>query len=225
MAEAFFTRVQLFLPASGGYSEERSLSTFVRVGQWQRVEFRIPVNQPAGRLRIDPADAPGLLELSELTLHPTGSTGVPRSRRISADALLFAGTAVRLRAKDGTLTVFSYGHDPQILLPEVSGWPAGGSMHVLIRARTGETVLAEFLRSVVNTVVSSSASELSRTLLQTAMTNPEAAARMIDDLDSAREELRRYRIELEKVRKDLNRKIDELETLRAELGILPARRR
>jgi hypothetical protein len=136
-------RVQLFFPDSSGYSERASRFRYIALNDWQTVQFCVP-SPTAGRLRLDPVDSPGIIEIAELTLYPRNATTPLWSLGpASMKEIDLAGTAFRVPSEE-VLTIFSNGQDPQVLLPKVPVESAGVTLRASIRVKTGVSALADF---------------------------------------------------------------------------------
>ena len=131
-------RIQLFCPdpVTGWYSEERSVSSHVRPARWQDVRLPIQDGIPNGRLRLDPVDFPALIEITLLAIRgPSGSDFLWVMEPRDLDRLTIAGRAMRV-PDERSLLLFSFGHDPQLLLPDNISAPVGSSLELRIRIAT-----------------------------------------------------------------------------------------
>jgi len=213
MASPHYTRVQLFFPESGSYSETGSTSVHVRTGgEWQTFEISLPADAPDGRLRLDPADAHGIIEIAEIqVVNPDWRQPIWRSGVDSQFSVL--GTAVRLR-REGLFTILSYGVDPVLLLPVVEGVPAGSALRVRMRALIGEPVFSGFVKAVIEECLAISPSTVARELVSVALTSPQEAARMLDDMQA---QLREVEQELSSSQQERARALEILDALRGKL--------
>jgi predicted nucleic acid-binding Zn-ribbon protein len=112
-AGEFTSFCQMFSPDTAGYSKERSSTYPVSAGVETVLEFSLP--SPQGRLRLDPSDCPGRIEISSLVVE---SAGVVLWRLDPAllHQVDISGTSIRLPDAGG-LILLSTGEDPQIYLP------------------------------------------------------------------------------------------------------------
>ena len=132
--EGTHTRVQVFPSYGGRYSEETSATQQIETGSWQTLEYQLQRGAGDGRMRIDPADCTCVIELGEISVRAEGSgealwsATTPEQLR----GLELGGTATLLPHGEGCV-VFSYGDDPQILLPPFA--PENGPVIVRISLR------------------------------------------------------------------------------------------
>jgi hypothetical protein len=192
MVSPHYTRVQLFFPESGAYSEVGSKSVHVRTGgEWQTVEIPVPGDMASGgRLRLDPADARGIIEIAEMQVVRLDSRDpIWHSGKWADGQFSVLGTAVQLRG-EGFFTVLSYGEDPILHLPVIDGITAQSALRVRMRVLIGEPVFSGFVRGVIEGCLALSPSSVTRELVSVALTSPEEAAQMLDNLWEDREALR-----------------------------------
>ncbi len=108
-------QLQVFIPENGEYSEANSVRQVLRAGVWENIAIDLPP-QWEGRLRIDPANAAGDIEMEDLRLLDDGRVVWPES---PLDVVKITGTAVS--AGETGLRLLAWGPDPQILLPPIAG--------------------------------------------------------------------------------------------------------
>ncbi|HTP89386.1 MAG TPA: glycosyltransferase family A protein [Bryobacteraceae bacterium] len=107
--------VQLFLPDPAGHTESNSIRLSVPSSQWTTVEQEFLYPQTDVPIRIDPGSFAGLIRVSAIRVTAeNGTVHGPFDDRVRV-----GGTACLLKQAP-ELTVLSYGHDPQILLPSLS---------------------------------------------------------------------------------------------------------
>lgn len=148
-SQACHARVQLFYSPTQEYSEQQSQSAYVRLDEWQPVRFRIAENF-SGRLRLDPLDVPGIVEISELVIERCDNFELLWSLDPeSANQVDVTGNALRLPPEDSVLTILSNGNDPRLLLPPIITAPKGVSVRAVVRIRTEVSELAEYLGSAL----------------------------------------------------------------------------
>jgi len=127
-----FSVCQVFSPGASGYSEERSVSTNVPVGEWVDVDLDVPV--PCGRLRLDPASGEVLAQIDEITVHSCSLGQILWRQNSLIDEVSYGGTAHRIPDTD-KLIVFSDGDDPQIYLPLIEAPDPNDLLHLHFRIR------------------------------------------------------------------------------------------
>jgi SAM-dependent methyltransferase len=123
--------VELFAPGETGYSQARSLALRAELGKRQTLSFPLPSGFGSGPFRIDPADCPGIIELHQITVIDAESKQTIWSATGNAElrSLTVSGTLGFLPSHDECL-LFSYGPDPQIILPPIP--ETGNGIQILI---------------------------------------------------------------------------------------------
>ena len=220
--ESTVSHVQVFLAQPAGYSEVATMIQTVEFGQWNRMIFTLPTGTGGGRLRIDPADCPCVIELDHISIVNDESGNVLWSAEDTRAlrSLTYSGSAALLPQEDKCL-FFSYGDDPQLQLPPVSDESKQVSVTISLRLnRTLETVI-EVLNNLSRANGESEQQALpapSVTQAHTELLNLVAAAQaeIVDlrtNLDNA--QAGRQRVEAE-----LGRATTELSNARREIRIL-----
>ena len=126
--------VQVFPFRNGEYSEELKAEQTLEFGERKTLKFEFPEGIGTGPLRIDPADCPSVVELAKVAV----------ISQASGDTLWSAGTPAALRnltpsgsatllAQDGSYLLFSYGTDPQLVLPELPEGTGAVSVEISLR--------------------------------------------------------------------------------------------
>jgi cephalosporin hydroxylase len=128
------TLFQVFPNLANGYTEGTSAVTVLKFGEWQHVVLKIPQGSSTGRIRVDPADRPCMIELADVVLRRGVDGSVLKSWTDAADIRAFSPIAdlVLLPGDDGTCFL-STGGDPQFLLPEID--PALADQPLVFEAR------------------------------------------------------------------------------------------
>jgi hypothetical protein len=128
------TVFQVFPNLESGYSEASSDATVLKLGEWQRVVLKIPHGSGTGRIRVDPADRPCVIELADVVLRRTVDGSVLKSWTDAAGIRECTPIAdlVWLPGNDAS-RLLSTGSDPQLLLPEVD--PALAEQSLVFEAR------------------------------------------------------------------------------------------
>jgi len=104
-------QLQVFVPNDVVYSETDSLRRPLRADVWETVTIELPASWE-GRLRIDPMNVPGEIEIAELRLLNGGAVVWPES---PLDTFEVGGTAVLADDR-----ILAWGADPQIYLPRMT---------------------------------------------------------------------------------------------------------
>ncbi len=107
-------QLQVFLPKNGEYSDANSIRKVLRAGVLENIAIDLPA-QWDGRLRIDPANAAGEIEVEDLRLLDGDRVVWPES---PLDVVKITGTAVS--AGEPGVRLLAWGPDPQILLPPIT---------------------------------------------------------------------------------------------------------
>ncbi len=176
-------RVQLFWGQDhdGSYSENRSTSAYIPAGGWEQAALAV-AGQPADRLRLDPAESPGLIEIAELAIRTRSRPDLLwRLDRAEADNIVVQGSAVRVPA-EGRLVLFSSGTDPQVLLPRNIPVPDNAVLEVLLRVRTSWSALAEVISTWSLVHATLARSEIGQRLIHQAIMCPEREPDLISEL-------------------------------------------
>src|SRR5262249_10934134 len=145
-------KCQLYWPDSAGYTENRSEVADVPDGDWTTVKLELSV--PLGRLRFDPVNCPSVIEIEEMRVI-SSSTGLVLwdmdAERMGE--IEFGGTAIQIPTGDG-LTVFSYGDDPQLILPTILPPSEAASLQFTCRIRIdrGFHLLGQTFQRYLNTL-------------------------------------------------------------------------
>ena len=137
------TSVTVYTLDRDGYSEVRSITQSVGFDRWHTLDFLLPNGPGSGPLRIDPADSPCVIEIEALSLVCENSADVlwNASDKASLDGLRCSGSATRISIAD-EFWIFSYGDDPQLLLPLLP--ETRDSVRLKIRIRLHRTLEAVF---------------------------------------------------------------------------------
>jgi hypothetical protein len=210
-----YSRAQLFVPQAGEYREAVSTSLYVRTGEWQSIEIPLPAGVvPEGPLRLDPTDACGIVEISDMQLMNPNSLQPLWSAGSMSTELSVRGTAIPLR-RDGVFSLFSYGDDPMLVLPDLAGVHADSLLRLRMRVRIGEGSVLTLLRSAVDalhTISSASAREL----FAAALSAPQQAVQMLESLQADQHALRTTHVEIATLKEQLQRADAELAAARHE---------
>ena len=101
-----------------GYSEEAVSTQTIKPGGRATLVFDFPQGLGAGRLRLDPADRPCIVELGAISISSKESSTLlwSATKPSALRRLELSGTAMALPDENKCL-LLSYGHDPQIILP------------------------------------------------------------------------------------------------------------
>jgi GT2 family glycosyltransferase len=104
-------QLQVFVPRDSVYGETDSLRRPLRSNVWEKVTVELPAAWE-GRLRIDPMNLPGEIEIRELRLLQGDSAVWPES---PLDSFEVGGTAVMAERR-----ILAWDSDPQIYLPRIT---------------------------------------------------------------------------------------------------------
>ena len=145
------TVVQIYPYNHLGYSGETAFQESVRVGDWQKVSVILPTGLGDGPPRIDPADRPGIIDLSHIQIKREADKAV-LWEATGASGMAGLHTAGDLRPLNGLtaddngfLRFVSLGCDPQILLPDLRDIVTEPGLIVELRIRVHDDALL-FLR-------------------------------------------------------------------------------
>jgi hypothetical protein len=103
-----------------GYGETYAVGATLRTGQWERLTFDLP-NGSQGPIRIDPVQKPAVVEIGEIRIRAAaGDKLLWRAGEAGGfDDIQPAGDIVVLSKENGCLRYFSFGFDPQLILPDL----------------------------------------------------------------------------------------------------------
>lgn len=113
-----YLKFQVYFPLNGSYTEGRSVIRFYEPQEPQLMKIELPRDWRQGALRIDAADGPCVLEISEISLNDASEGSVLWRMPLTeiGTSVAVAGTAAIVPDKT-LLRILSYGPDPQIYLP------------------------------------------------------------------------------------------------------------
>jgi hypothetical protein len=136
--ETFF---QVFANLGNGYSELTSAVTPLKLAEWQHVVLKIPQGSSTGRIRVDPAERPCLIELASVVLRRGVDGSVLKSWTDAADIRAFSPIAdLMLLPGNDAARFLSTGRDPQFLLPEIDSALANQSLVFEAQVRIDQDV-------------------------------------------------------------------------------------
>ncbi|MFZ5809918.1 MAG: sulfotransferase family protein [Chloroflexota bacterium] len=131
---------QLFVPTARGYQEECSCFTTVVPGSTKTYYFYPVIEESLDhyQFRIDPFNQAGLIDIASITIrandkpYPIWSV----NKQLGGfEAIQVSGTAKQLNGKKDSLYLFSYGNDPQIILPPISSNSISKTLEIEITMR------------------------------------------------------------------------------------------
>jgi hypothetical protein len=200
--------VQVFTTRSGEYNEEHSVRAEVRADEWDRHVLSFPDGGGTGRIRIDPANCPSVIDIAGVQI-----------RRAVDGAVLFEWTdpeeirsfdcsaqLVPLIGKNGggPARFLSTGSDPRLMLPQLDSAVTDQPLSIEIWMRMS-TELSEAI-----------------SLLRSATTEADASLQELGTIRSEREytlqELGIVRNERDDALKELGIVRNERDRVRQELG-------
>jgi glycosyltransferase involved in cell wall biosynthesis len=130
-------QLQVFFPKNGEYSEQDSVRQVLRAGVWENIAIDLPP-QWEGRLRIDPSNAAGDVDVQDLRLLEGDRVVWPASPQ---DIVKIAGTAIS--SGEPGVHLLAWGSDPQILLPPfVSTRPLRLALRLRVNPYSPDTAAA-----------------------------------------------------------------------------------
>ena len=146
--------LQVFFPGPGEprYVEERSRKILLAPDEWQQVTVDVPRPEVlrAGRLRLDPINAQGMVSISAVNLVNPATEQVCWSARASEEfkALDVEGDGFTL-ASDSSFAMVSTGSDPQLLLPRLPDLPdVPLHLEVWIKVSRRQSILRDHLAAL-----------------------------------------------------------------------------
>lgn len=94
------------------------------------VSRTLALDVPAGRLRIDPSQTPGLLRITSVILSDAAGCCIAAFAGRSCEALGLAGSCFAIACDADGLLLYAYGNDPIVLLPSLG--PPGAMLRLEI---------------------------------------------------------------------------------------------
>jgi hypothetical protein len=143
------TQVQVYTFGPDGYSEARSSTQIVDAGEWRNLIFEFPQGIGTGRLRVDPGDCPGVVELGAVSV-TSRESGTPlwSAKELSAlQQLELSGTLMALPHEHKCL-LLSYGDDPQIIFPPVEDDQAGLLVEISLKLDYGADATEQAVKTL-----------------------------------------------------------------------------
>jgi len=112
-------RLQVFPCLRGGYEEATSVTVPLRLNRWETHSIELSQGSGCGRVRIDPTDAPGLVEIRGIFLRRPVDKTVLKSWTTTGEILSCAFDDELIVAADADAPMLiSAGSDPKLFLPE-----------------------------------------------------------------------------------------------------------
>lgn len=117
-----FTSLQVFPCLRGGYEELTSVTVPLKLNQWVTHSVELPQGSGCGRVRIDPTDAPGLVEIRGIFLRRPVDNFVLRSWTTPIQILSCAfDSELIVAAEADPPLLISTGSDPKLFLSQDEG--------------------------------------------------------------------------------------------------------
>ena len=111
--------VQIYWHTGQGFSNDLTRTCGFTINQWQECSVVLPSYDEPLKIRVDPSVRVGVVTIKRITLRDEKSGNSLKTWDKSAgfEGLRLAGTARLLGLKEG-YTLFAYGEDPRIILPD-----------------------------------------------------------------------------------------------------------
>jgi len=105
-----------------GYSEDFTVRVPYQTQRWSRLRIALEHGVGVKQLRLDPLIGPGLVDIATVSLRSqtTGAVLWRANRSGGLEELSVSGTALHL-PHQSLLRLLSYGDDPQVYLPDLTG--------------------------------------------------------------------------------------------------------
>ena len=151
---AFLT---VYSAGPSGYSEDLALEIPYRTQRWSHMHVALEHGLGIKPLRLDPMKTPGLIDVAGIAIKSAISGKVlwRASGRGGLESLQTSGSAMRI-PHPRLARVFSYGEDPQVLLPLLAGPQFDGPLRLEIwlktetRAEPIHDAMTELTSSIAN---------------------------------------------------------------------------
>jgi hypothetical protein len=147
----------------GGYEELTSVTVPIKLNQWVTHSVELPQGSGCGRVRIDPTDAPGLVEIRGVSLRRPVDNFVLRSWTTPTQILSCAFDSELIVAAEADPPVLiSAGSDPKLFLSQDEGVSLDQPLIVDISLRVSSAIgpAIEALLSTNHLLVNSEAAAL-----------------------------------------------------------------
>jgi glycosyltransferase involved in cell wall biosynthesis len=128
----------IYAASHSGYSEARSLDIPYETQRWAHMHIALEHGLGVKQLRVDPMKGPGLIDIAGVAIKSAIGGEVlwrANGRTGGLESLETAGSALRV-PHPRLARVFSYGEDPQILLPQLAGPDFDGPLRLEIWLKT-----------------------------------------------------------------------------------------
>ena len=103
-----------------GYEEPTSESAIVETGKWNRISIELRAGSEAGAIRIDPCDTTAVIDIAEIQVRAPGNgTALWRCDQSSGFDEIELAHDVAILSRSDVLRCFSFGSDPQLILPDL----------------------------------------------------------------------------------------------------------
>jgi GT2 family glycosyltransferase/glycosyltransferase involved in cell wall biosynthesis len=102
-----------------GYEESESVSAFLPAGLWHQVSFELPNGSGRGPIRIDPADVPAIIDITEIQVRRAHDGKVLWRTREAGFNVLRVNSEIQVLSQKDHFLCAAHSLDPQILLPEI----------------------------------------------------------------------------------------------------------
>ncbi len=208
-----------------GHAAETAIKVDVRPGRWEHLVVDLPQGLGNGPLRVDPAEQPGLIDVSGIVIRrPANGEVLWSANGSEALSVLSAGgtlMTVNDTQQSDVCGFFSFGPDPQLILPVLDSrrFDQPLVLEIWLRVQTDMASLLPLLRQTEEQRARMRTLESERgatvTELNTLRQEREMLAR---DQEAHVATVRRIRSELYVCKTDLKIKITEEDRLRSELA-------
>jgi hypothetical protein len=117
LRNALWVTAYPFVPP--GYGETAAFRAPLETGQWERLTFDLP-NGSQGPIRIDPVQKPAVVEIAEIRVRNAADDSLlwQASETGGFNEIKHAGD-IMVMSRENCLRCFSFGLDPQLILPEL----------------------------------------------------------------------------------------------------------
>jgi len=187
-----------------GYGEATAVRAPLWTGQWERLTFDLP-NGSQGSIRIDPVDRPALFEIAEIKVRNAVHDLVWRASATGGFNDIKPAGDIIVLSTENRLRCFTFGFDPQLLLPELPSEQSAQPLRVDISL-------------MADTEISSLIGWLNADLLESSARNQILCSELSvarDKLSSAEQLLNISRLEISNLQHETSKLSDERNSLAA----------
>lgn len=204
----------IYSAGHSGYSEDLALEIPYQAQRWSHLHIALEQGLGAQRLRLDPMKTPGLVDIAGLAIKSATSGEVlwkANGRGGGLESLASGGSAMKI-PHPRLARFFSYGEDPQIHLPTITGPDFDGPLRleIWLRLETHPQPIHDAMLELTHLNARATTQIGETKLLLEEKTR---------DCSAKEAQIQAYGLEIERARQELISKNDELKELKSLLEL------